>query len=145
MRVRVCGGGVVGGGWGGREGGFHKDSRLGNLRSTAWTLRSTVWTKDLGNEGGDAGVDSRSKPETSAGSLSCLHASVHSLWAPSRFGLPSHRYRGGIDVTIDKGGLYNMIISVFAHAASISVCVCCLLYTSPSPRDQLSSRMPSSA
>ena len=24
-------------------------------------------------------------------------------------------------------------------------CVCCLLYTSPSPRDQLSSRMPSSA
>ena len=25
------------------------------------------------------------------------------------------------------------------------VCVCCLLYTSPSPRDQLSSRMPSSA
>ena len=25
------------------------------------------------------------------------------------------------------------------------VCMCCLLYTSPSPRDQLSSRMPSSA
>ena len=27
----------------------------------------------------------------------------------------------------------------------VCVCVCCLLYTSPSPRDQLSSRMPSSA
>ena len=29
--------------------------------------------------------------------------------------------------------------------ACMSVCVCCLLYTSPSPRDEESSRMPSSA
>ena len=31
------------------------------------------------------------------------------------------------------------------HVVCVCVCVCCLLYTSPSPRDCIVSRMPSSA
>ena len=34
---------------------------------------------------------------------------------------------------------------VAAACAAAAMCVCCLLYTSPSPRDSLRSRMPSSA
>ena len=32
-----------------------------------------------------------------------------------------------------------------AHAVNLGRLICCLLYTSPSPRDRISSRMPSSA
>ena len=34
---------------------------------------------------------------------------------------------------------------VASGEADLGVCICCLLYTSPSPRDGLLSRMPSSA
>ena len=34
---------------------------------------------------------------------------------------------------------------IVRYGVCVCVCVCCLLYTSPSPRDQLSSRMTSSA
>ena len=37
------------------------------------------------------------------------------------------------------------IVSQNAVCVCVCVCVCCLLYTSPSPRDGLKSRMPSSA
>ena len=39
----------------------------------------------------------------------------------------------------------KLIMCGFSAVLFCLCCVCCLLYTSPSPRDQLSSRMPSSA
>ena len=41
--------------------------------------------------------------------------------------------------------LFRPCISFVSVSVSLSLCVSCLLYTSPSPRDWLESRMPSSA
>ena len=49
---------------------------------------------------------------------------------------------------IDIGGIYMIerVIQTLQHIDSIDeICISCLLYTSPSPRDRQKSRMPSSA
>ena len=46
------------------------------------------------------------------------------------------------EVGIDQGLVINADEEVFEMSNG---CICCLLYTSPSPRDPKSSRMPSSA
>ena len=42
-------------------------------------------------------------------------------------------------------GLLSAIVTAFAGGTYLAVSICCLLYTSPSPRDRSLSRMPSSA
>ena len=50
------------------------------------------------------------------------------------------RSQGGLGI-----GLSLVRTVVEMHAGTVNVCSACLLYTSPSPRDQRGSRMPSSA
>ena len=53
--------------------------------------------------------------------------------------------RGGLTIleyTMSGAGALNCVAQV---RAELGVRVCCLLYTSPSPRDRTRSRMPSSA
>ena len=59
---------------------------------------------------------------------------------------------GGGEVVPDSTGLYAVCLLYTSDAADDTPCVdlggrrgACLLYTSPSPRDQRGSRMPSSA
>ena len=44
-----------------------------------------------------------------------------------------------------SGGVDSAVAAVLAHQAVGNLLHCCLLYTSPSPRDSRVSRMPSSA
>ena len=44
-----------------------------------------------------------------------------------------------------NGVVLGRVLSVLKHEGSDKLSICCLLYTSPSPRDKRQSRMPSSA
>ena len=59
---------------------------------------------------------------------------------------PDARLDGGYDRNTDKSGLKPDVIGTLADDIMDAADACpCLLYTSPSPRDGLLSRMPSSA
>ena len=54
--------------------------------------------------------------------------------------------QGAKEIIDDVMDFLGMQVGVFADSlSSIARCISCLLYTSPSPRDGLLSRMPSSA
>ena len=53
--------------------------------------------------------------------------------------------QGSSIVTASRGDIYDRNGKVLAESATVNTLICCLLYTSPSPRDGLLSRMPSSA
>ena len=53
---------------------------------------------------------------------------------------PKYSIETGTAIQIDSGGAHSCAIS-----ATGEIKCCCLLYTSPSPRDRSVSRMPSSA
>ena len=66
---------------------------------------------------------------------------------PTKFGKPDHHI---IVVWVDnEAGVLARVIGLFSgrgyNIDSLAVAEVCLLYTSPSPRDGLLSRMPSSA
>ena len=50
-----------------------------------------------------------------------------------------------VSFEVNPGELYAIIGPNGAGKTSIFNCISCLLYTSPSPRDRIRSRMPSSA
>ena len=52
---------------------------------------------------------------------------------------------GGAEITPRNARFFESPIPVVTHIVSVTVYSVCLLYTSPSPRDGLLSRMPSSA
>ena len=52
---------------------------------------------------------------------------------------------GGLLIVLLPVGIANVILGYFMGDSPCTLCWGCLLYTSPSPRDGLLSRMPSSA
>ena len=49
------------------------------------------------------------------------------------------------DMVVTAGGLHGKIVLIEENTVTLDIYRGCLLYTSPSPRDQRGSRMPSSA
>ena len=50
-----------------------------------------------------------------------------------------------INVSFEEGKIHGLIGRNGSGKTMLMKCICCLLYTSPSPRDRSLSRMPSSA
>ena len=75
-----------------------------------------------------------------------LHLTIETMWGPVRFTMPFIVLPGGGDVVIlgQKALREKLGIDVMTQLKA-SVLNACLLYTSPSPRDLSTSRMPSSA
>ena len=65
------------------------------------------------------------------------------------FGIPEHKDEVGSEAYAENGIIQRAVRALKAEVKDLliitDVCMCCLLYTSPSPRDRTRSRMPSSA
>ena len=70
---------------------------------------------------------------------------LHYLWRTKRFHLDNLRSTEGEPLQISNFGKHNHHAGPDFLEAKIQIGDTCLLYTSPSPRDQRGSRMPSSA